>query len=64
LDRVVTNVNTSSARRERVFLESRLVQVRQDLETAEKSFSQFASKNTAIDIPEQGKAMIEAAASL
>lgn len=64
LNRVVTNLNTSSAHRERVFLENRLAQVRQDLETAEKNFSQFASKNTAIDIQEQGKAMIEAAATL
>ena len=27
-------------------------------------FSEFASKNTAIDIPAQGKAMVEAAATL
>jgi uncharacterized protein involved in exopolysaccharide biosynthesis len=34
------------------------------LEAAEKEFSQFASKNTAIDIKEQGKAMVDAAALL
>jgi capsule polysaccharide export protein KpsE/RkpR len=38
--------------------------VSQDLEAAEKNFSQFASKNTAIDVKEQGKAMVEAAATL
>jgi capsule polysaccharide export protein KpsE/RkpR len=64
LDRVVTQLNTSSAHRERVFLEERLTQVKQDLESAEKGFSEFASKNTAIDIQAQGKAMIEAAAAL
>lgn len=64
LNKVVTNLNTSSAHRERVFLEDRLTQIQQDLETAEKQFSQFASKNTAIDIQEQGKAMIQAGASL
>lgn len=64
LNRTVTDLNTSSAHRERVFLEERLGQVRQDLESDEKQFSQFASKNTAIDIQEQGKAMIEAGASL
>lgn len=64
LNRVMSDVNTSSAHRERVFLEERLVQVKQDLETAEKNFSEFASKNTALDIPAQGKAMIEAAAAL
>ena len=64
LNRVVTKLNTSSASREREFLEGRLSQARIDLESAEKSFSAFASKNNAIDIPAQGKAMIEAAATL
>lgn len=64
LNSVVTNLNTSSAHRERVFLEGRLSQVQQNLESAEKQFSQFASKNTAIDIQEQGKAMIQAGAAL
>jgi len=64
LNRVVAQLNTTSAHRERVFLEDRLAQVKQDLETAEKDFSEFASKNTALDIPEQGKAMIEAAGAL
>jgi len=64
LNRLVAEVSTSSARRERIFLEGRLQAVNQDLEAAEKEFSQFASKNTAIDIKEQGKAMVEAAAIL
>jgi uncharacterized protein involved in exopolysaccharide biosynthesis len=64
LNRTVTNLNTSSAHRERIFLETRLGQVEQNLESAEKQFSRFASKNTAIDIQEQGKAMIEAGANL
>jgi len=64
LNNVVTQLNTSSAHRERVFLEERLSEVKQELETSEKEFSQFASKNGAIDIKEQGKAMVEAAAQL
>ncbi len=64
LNRLVAELSTSSARRERVFLEERLKEVSQDLEAAEKEFSQFSSKNTAIDIKEQGKAMVEAAATL
>lgn len=64
LNDVVTNLNTSSAHRERVFLEGRLAQVQKDLESAEKNFGQFASKNTAINIEEQGKAMITAGATL
>lgn len=64
LNRMVADLNTSSAHRERIFLEARLQAVQQDLETAEKDFSQFASKNTAINIPEQGKAMVGAVATL
>jgi uncharacterized protein involved in exopolysaccharide biosynthesis len=64
LNRLVAELSTSSARRERIFLEERLKAVSQDLEAAEKDFSQFSSKNTAIDIKEQGKAMVEAAATL
>lgn len=64
LDRLVAQVSTSSARRERIFLEGRLQKVKEDLDTAAKNFSDFASKNTAIDIPAQGKAMVEAAAAL
>src|SRR5262249_55291080 len=58
LNRLVIELSTSSARRERIFLEGYLVQVKQDLQNAEKEFSQFASKNSAIDISEQGKALV------
>jgi len=64
LNRTVADVSTSAARRERIFLEGRLQAVNHDLEAAEKDFSQFSSKNTAIDIKEQGRAMVEAAATL
>ena len=64
LNCTLAEVSTSSARRERIFLEGRLQAVNQDLEAAEKDFSQFASKNGAIDIKEQGKAMVDAAATL
>jgi len=64
LDRLVAQVSTSSARSERIFLEARLATVKTDLDNAANQFSQFASKNTAIDIPAQGKAMVESAAIL
>jgi uncharacterized protein involved in exopolysaccharide biosynthesis len=64
LNRLVAELSTSSARRERMFLEERLKAVSEDLEAAEKEFSQFSSKNTAVDIKEQGKAMVDAAAIL
>lgn len=64
LDRAVNQLTTSAARREREFLENRLVGVKKDLNRSAEEFSQFASRNTAIDIPEQSKAMFESAASL
>jgi capsule polysaccharide export protein KpsE/RkpR len=64
LNDLVANLSTSGARRERIFLEGRLAGVSQDLEAAEKHFADFASKNTAINVPEQGKAMLGAAATL
>jgi capsule polysaccharide export protein KpsE/RkpR len=64
LNRRVTQVTTSSARREREFLEERLKGVKLDLDRAAQDLSQFSSRNTAIDLPQQGKAMVEAAAML
>jgi capsule polysaccharide export protein KpsE/RkpR len=64
LDNLVAELSTSSAHRERVFLEERLVAVKQDLDHASREFSQFASKNATIDIKDQGRAMVEAAATL
>jgi len=64
LDRLVASLSTSAARRERIFLEDRLKAVSQDLESAEKDFSEFSSKNSTVDIKEQGKAMVGAAANL
>jgi uncharacterized protein involved in exopolysaccharide biosynthesis len=62
LNRLVAEVSTSSARRERIFLEDRLKAVKATLDNATVRFSEFASSNTAIDVPAQGKAMVEAAA--
>jgi capsule polysaccharide export protein KpsE/RkpR len=64
LNLVVNQLTTSSARREREFLEGRLEQVKDNLEAAEKEFGEFSSKNTAVDIKEQAKAMVGAAATL
>jgi capsule polysaccharide export protein KpsE/RkpR len=64
LGRLVADLSTSAAHRERVFLEDRLKVVKRELDQAEMEFSQFASQNSAINIPEQGKAMVEAAAAL
>src|SRR5580693_8379493 len=64
LDTLTAKLNTSAAHRERVFLEERLDKIKVELESAEKDFSRFASKNATFDISAQGKAMLEGAASL
>ena len=64
LDRLVAEVSTSSARRERLFIEQRLKTVKQDLDAASRQFSEYASQNTTIDITAQAKAMVEGAARL
>jgi capsule polysaccharide export protein KpsE/RkpR len=64
LDRLVAQVSTSSARRQRIFIEERLKTVKSDLDTVSQQFSDYASKNATIDVPAQGKAMLEGAARL
>ena len=64
LDKLTAELNTSAAHRERVFLEERLATVKSDLDSASKQLSEFSSKNRTLDISEQGKAMVSAAATL
>jgi capsule polysaccharide export protein KpsE/RkpR len=64
LNRLVVELSTSSAHRERVFLEERLHAVKQELDQASVEFSRFSSENVAIDVKEQGRAMVDAAATL
>jgi len=64
LNERLAQVNTSAAHKERVFIEEQLKDTKQQLDEASKNFSQFASENTAIDIKEQGKALVEGAARL
>ncbi len=64
LDRMMAQLSTSSARRERIFIEDRLKIVKQKLDTASQEFSEYASKNTTIDVSAQAKAMVEAGATL
>ncbi len=64
LNNVLATVNNSTAHRERLFIEHRRDEIKNELDESAKEFSEFASKNTAIDIPEQAKAMVAAAADL
>ena len=64
LNGLVAQVSTSSARRERIFLEQRLKTVKQKLDDAAKQFSEYSSKNATLDVPSQGRAMLESEATL
>jgi uncharacterized protein involved in exopolysaccharide biosynthesis len=64
LDALITRVNDSSAHRERIFIEQRLVSVQADLEQAQLDLSDFSSAHTAIDIKEQTRAMVDAGARM
>jgi uncharacterized protein involved in exopolysaccharide biosynthesis len=64
LNHMVADLNTSAAHRERVFLEERLQVIKQELDRSAKEFSDFSSKNAAIDIKEQGRSMVAAAATV
>ena len=64
LNHLVADVSTSSAHRERIFIEQRIASVKQDLGDAEMKFSAFASRNAALDIKEQSRAMMSSAAAL
>jgi uncharacterized protein involved in exopolysaccharide biosynthesis len=64
LNQVLAQVNTSSAHRERIFLEERMQEIKQRSEADSKEFALFASENAAVDIPSQAKAMVAAGAEL
>jgi uncharacterized protein involved in exopolysaccharide biosynthesis len=64
LNNLLVQVNTSSAHRERVFIEDRLKVVRPELDIAAKQLSDFSTQTTTLDPKEQGKAMLEGVATL
>ena len=64
LNSLVSDLSTSSAHRERVFLEERLQVAKQDLADASNQLAQFSSKNNTLDIQTEGKAMLDAAGSI
>jgi capsule polysaccharide export protein KpsE/RkpR len=64
LNLLVNRTATSSARQERIFIEQRLDGAQKGLENAQKEMSEFSSTHTAIDIKEQTRATVDAAAKL
>ena len=64
LDKLVNRGSTSSARRERIFLEERLKSIKSDLDASSRALSQFSSRNATMDPQKQGEATVEAAGKL
>ncbi len=64
LNSLASELSTSSARRERVFLEERLKVAKRDLDDAVNELAQFSSKNRTLDIQQEGKAMLDAAGTI
>lgn len=64
LNRLAVDLNTSSAHRERQFLEERLTTAKQDLARASAALSQFTSKNSMVDPQNEGRAVMDAAARM
>ena len=64
LNRLAVDLNTSSAHRERQFLEQRLDTAKQDLARASAALSQFTTKNSMVDPQNEGRAVMDAAARM
>jgi capsule polysaccharide export protein KpsE/RkpR len=62
LDRLVNSLSTSSARREREFLELRLKTIKDDLDANSRALSQFSSHNAMLNPQSQGQSLIESIA--
>ncbi len=59
LNRVMTENTTSAARRERIFLEGRVKDIKDKLDESAKELSQFSAKSGAIDMPSQTRSMVD-----
>jgi uncharacterized protein involved in exopolysaccharide biosynthesis len=59
LNRVMTENSTSAARRERIFLEERVKDIKQKLDESAKELSQFSAKSGAIDMASQTRSTVE-----
>lgn len=59
LNRVVTDDTTSAARQERIFLEGRVKDIKQQLDDSARELSQFSTKSGTIDMPSQARSMVD-----
>ncbi len=64
LNRLASDLDTSDAHRERVFLEDRLKSAKQELDRASLELSQFSTRNAVMDPQNQSRTMMDAAARI
>jgi len=64
LNHLLAQLDTSAARKERLFIEERLKTVKADMDEAAQQLARYSSENTTLDIKEQTKAMVESEAKL
>lgn len=64
LNRTLTQMDTSAAHRERAFLEERLKQVGQELDTASSELAQYSSATATLDVKAQGMGLVESGTKL
>jgi uncharacterized protein involved in exopolysaccharide biosynthesis len=64
LNSLISELSTSAAHRERVFLEDRLKVAKHELDDASGQLAQFSSRNNTLDMQTEGKAMLDAAGTL
>ncbi len=64
LNFLVSELSTSAAHRERIFLEERLKVAKTELDEAANQLAQFSSKNNTLDMQTEGRAMLDAAGTL
>ena len=64
LNKLVNSLSTSSARREREFLEQRIKSIKSDLDASSVALSQFSSRNATLNPQSQGQALFESATRL
>jgi uncharacterized protein involved in exopolysaccharide biosynthesis len=64
LNALLAQVSTSSARRERIFLEQRLKDIKATLDATSQRFASFAGQTAALYVPSQTQAMVESEARL
>ena len=62
LNKVLSQLSTSSARRESIFLQGRLESIKADLDSSSQRLSQFSSRNATMDVATEGRTLLESAA--